>query len=116
MGRQKQPYYFSLKSGGAFALGGVWESWRAPDGNILRTCCLITTGPNDLMAPVHDRMPVIVSPDDYEMWLSGESSNALTLIRPYRAEEMQAWAVSKRVSRSGEEGDDLVCPVCEERI
>lgn len=115
-GRQKQPYYFSLKAGGAFALGGVWESWRAPDGNILRTCCLITTGPNDLMVPVHDRMPVIVSPDDYEMWLAGDSRDALTLIRPYRAEEMQAWPVSKRVSRSGEEGADLVCPIGEERV
>lgn len=113
-GRQKQPYYFSLRSGVPFALGGVWESWQAPDGNILRTCCLITTGPNEIMLPVHDRMPVIVSPDDYEIWLAGESSDALALIRPYRTEEMLAWAVSKRVSRSVEEGADLVCPAGDE--
>lgn len=113
-GRIKQPYYFSMKSGEPFALAGVWESRRAPSGEILRTCCLITTGPNDIMLPVHDRMPVIVSPDDYEMWLAGESSDALTLIRPYGAEKMLAWAVSKRISRSREEGADLVCPAVDE--
>ena len=112
--KQKQPYYFSLKSGEPFALGGVWESWRAPDGNILRTCCLITTGPNEIMQPVHDRMPVIVSPNDYEAWLTGEADDALGLVRPYRTDEMQAWAVSRRVSRSGEEGADLVWPAGDE--
>lgn len=109
-GRQKQPYYFSLKSGEPFALGGVWESWRAPEGAILRTCCLITTGPNDIMLPVHDRMPVIVSPDDYEAWLTGEASAAQALVKPFPTDEMQAWAVSRRVSRSGEEGADLIRP------
>jgi putative SOS response-associated peptidase YedK len=109
-GRQKQPYYFSMKSGEPFALGGLWESWRAADGSILRTCCLITTGPNEIMLPVHDRMPVIVSPDDYEAWLTGEADDALDLVRPYPTDEMQTWAVSKRVSRSSEEGADLVLP------
>jgi putative SOS response-associated peptidase YedK len=109
-GRLKQPYYFSMKSGEPFALGGVWESWRAPDGNILRTCCLITTGPNEIMLPVHDRMPVIISPDNYEAWLSGEADDALDLVRPYPTAGMQKWAVNKRVSRSVEEGPDLVLP------
>lgn len=109
-GWQKQPYYFSMKSGEPFALGGVWETWRAPDGSILRTCCLITTGPNAIMLPVHDRMPVIVSSDDYEAWLTGEANNALDLVRPYPTDKMQTWAVSKRASRSGEEGPDLVLP------
>jgi len=109
-GRQKQPYYFSMKTGEPFALGGVWESWRAPDGRILRTCCLITTEPNEIMLPVHDRMPVIVSPDDCEAWLTGEVDDVLDLVRPYPTDEMQTWAVSKRVSRSSEEGADLVLP------
>ena len=107
-GRVKQPYHFSMKNGAPFALGGVWESWRAPNGDILRTCCLITTEPNAIMTPVHDRMPVIVSPDDYAQWLTGE---AQALVRPYPIEAMQAWAVSRRVSRSGEEGADLINPV-----
>ena len=109
-GRQKQPYFFSLKSGEPFALGGVWESWRAPNGDVLRTCCLITTGPNEIMLQVHDRMPVIVSPNDYAAWLTGEAVDALDLVRPYPPDEMQAWAVNKRVSRSGEEGADLILP------
>ncbi len=109
-GRQKQPYYFSMKSGEPFALGGVWESWRAPNGDVLRTCCLITTGPNEIMLPVHDRMPAIVSPDDYAAWLTGEADDALDLVRPYPPDEMQAWAVNKRVSRAGEEGADLIRP------
>lgn len=109
-GKLKQPYYFSMKDGEPFALGGVWESWRTPDGEILRTCCLITTGPNEIMLPVHDRMPVIVAPDSYEQWLTGESADAQALVKPYSVEDMQAWAVSKRVSRSGEEGADLVKP------
>lgn len=110
-GRVKQPYYFSMKDGTPFALGGVWESWRAPNGDILRTCCLITTAPNEIMMPVHDRMPVIVSPDDYAQWLTGEPVEAQALIKPYPIEDMQAWAVSRRVSRSGEEGADLINPV-----
>ena len=110
-GRIKQPYYFSMKSGEPFALGGVWESWRAPDGSILRTCCLITTGPNDIMLPVHDRMPVIVSPADYGVWLTAEPTDALGLVRPFTADVMQTWAVNTRVSRSVEEGEDLIKPL-----
>ena len=109
-GKQKQPYYFSMKSGEPFALGGLWESWRAPNGDILRTCCLITTEPNEIMLPVHDRMPVIVSPDDYETWLTGEPDNVQALVKPYQTDGMQAWAVSKRVSRASEEGADLIVP------
>lgn len=109
-GKLKQPYYFSMKDSAPFALGGVWESWRTPDGEILRTCCLITTGPNEIMLPVHDRMPVIVSPENYEQWLTGEPADAQALVKPYSVEDMQAWAVSKRVSRSGEEGADLINP------
>ena len=109
-GRQKQPYYFSMKSGEPFALGGVWESWRSPDGDILRTCCLITTGPNEIMLPVHDRMPVIVSPDNYDAWLTGEADDALDWVIPYSTDEMQSWVVNRRVSRSSEEGADLILP------
>lgn len=110
-GRIKQPYYFSMKSGESFALGGVWESWRVPDGSILRTCCLITTGPNDIMLPVHDRMPVIVSPADHDAWLTGEPTDALELVRPFTADVMQTWAVNTRVSWSVEEGTDPIKPL-----
>jgi len=107
-GGKKQPYYFSMADGQPFALGGLWESWKGPDGQILRTCCLITTGPNEVMVPVHDRMPVIVAPDDFETWLTADADTALSLIRPYPAEAMQSWPVDRRVSRSAEEGAGLI--------
>ena len=60
-GKTKQPYYFSLKSGEPMAMAGLWESWKAPDGSVLRTTCVITTRANALMEPIHERMPVIVT-------------------------------------------------------
>jgi len=63
------------------------------------------------MVPVHDRMPVIVAPADFEDWLTGNTDNALSLVRPYPAEAMQSWPVDRRLSRSVEEGADLVSPL-----
>jgi putative SOS response-associated peptidase YedK len=57
----KQPYYISLRSGEPMALGGLWESWRGADGSVLRTCAIVTTGPNGLMASIHERMPLIIA-------------------------------------------------------
>lgn len=108
---KKQPYFFSMKDGAPFALGGIWESWKGPDDEILRTCCLITTGPNEVMEPVHDRMPVIVSPVDYATWLSGDADTVLGLVKPYPSDAMQTWAVDRRVSRSVEEGAGLIEPL-----
>ena len=68
--RIKQPYYISLKSGETMALAGLWESWKAPDGNILRTVCIVTTGANALMRPIHERMPVIIGPEHWQDWLA----------------------------------------------
>lgn len=107
----KQPYYVSLKSGAPMAMGGLWESWRRPDGEILRTCCVITTGPNGVMKPIHDRMPVIIEPEHWQEWLTAPPEVVGDLIAPYTAEAMQAWAVDRRVSRSNEEGPALVAPV-----
>lgn len=68
-GKIKQPYYISLKSGEPLSIAGLWESWRSPEGEILRTTCIITTGPNAVMTPIHDRMPVILRPEDWRAWL-----------------------------------------------
>jgi putative SOS response-associated peptidase YedK len=107
-GKVKQPYYISLKSGETMALGGLWESWKAPDGTILRTVCIITTGPNDVMEAIHDRMPVIVPPDRWQGWLNAPVNEVVSMISPYRAEEMQAWQVSRRVSKTMDDDAGLI--------
>ena len=87
-GKTKQPYYFSFKSGAPLALAGLWESWKAPDGSIVRTACIITTAANALMAPVHDRMPVIVGEADWPDWLGAPSDDVRSVIRPYDANDL----------------------------
>ena len=74
-GKTRQPFYFAQESQAPMALAGLWESWTAPDGTILRTVCLITTEANAVMRPVHDRMPVILAKDVWGQWL-GRSSEA----------------------------------------
>ena len=73
-GKTKQPFYFSLATHELMAMAGLWESWKAPDGSVRRTVCLITTEANDVMKPVHDRMPVFIAPPDWRAWLAGEKS------------------------------------------
>lgn len=107
-GKIKQPYYISLKSGEPMAMGGLWESWKAPDGSILRTVCVVTTSPNTVMEPIHDRMPVIVAPENWQSWLSGMPNDVAGMIAPYRDEELQAWTVSRRVSKTQDDDAGLI--------
>jgi putative SOS response-associated peptidase YedK len=109
-GKAKQPYFISFKSGEPFAMAGLWESWTDPDGKILRTCCVITTAPNDVMVPIHDRMPVIIAPEDWPRWLSGPAEDVQALIRPYQPEAMTAWPVGRRVNKSAENDAALTEP------
>lgn len=107
-GKAKLPHYISFKTGEPLALGGLWESWRSPDGEVLRTCCIITTGPNQVMEPIHDRMPVIVPPDRWQDWLSKPAEEIEALLAPYPAEAMQARPVDKRVSKTNEDNAALI--------
>lgn len=107
-GKIKQPYYFSLESGEQMTVGGIWESWTAPDGTVLRTVCIVTTAANDLMAPIHERMPVIISPEDSQNWLAAPVEAIGGLLEPHRASDLQTWPVSRRMSRTGEEGAELL--------
>ena len=110
-GKIKQPFYFSAVSGTPLALAGVWESWTAPDGTIVRTVCLLTTQANALMAPVHDRMPVIVGKEHWGAWLGDPVENVVALMKPCASENLQAWAVDRRVGRSGEDDAALVVSI-----
>ena len=109
-GKIKQPYYFSAASDTPLALAGLWESWKAPDGAIVRTVCLLTTQANALMAPVHERMPVIVGQNDRAAWLADPAETVTALLRPYAGEDLQSWPVDRRVSRSDEDDAALIAP------
>jgi len=105
-GKLKQPYCISLPE--PFAMAGLWESWKSPDGSILRTCCVITTRPNAVMEPIHDRMPVIIAPADWGRWLSAPVDEVAKLVRPYPADSMLAWPVSRRVSKTVDDDAGLI--------
>ena len=100
----KHPFAFALKSGEPYALAGLWERWQPGEGEALETFTVLTTDPNELMEPVHNRMPVILEPRDYGRWLdsgglaSGDGTRPpIELLRPFPAEKMVAWPVSDRV-------------------
>lgn len=106
---RKQPLYIYLRRERPFALAGLWETWRAPDGGELDTCTILTTTPNELMEPIHNRMPVILHPEDFDDWLhpGQKPDTALHLLRPYPAAEMAAYPVSTHVNNPA--NDDPMC-------
>ena len=107
----KIPMYITLKDGSPFAFAGLWDLWHSPDGRDIRTCTLVTTQPNTLVASIHDRMPVILSADARDMWLDTalqDEQALLPLLAPYPAEEMTARAVSRLVNNPRSEGAELI--------
>lgn len=79
---RKVPFFVQQPDKGHFALAGLWEHWMGADGSELETATLMTIAPNAELATIHDRMPVIIAPEDYETWLTGEAEDAVKLIRP----------------------------------
>lgn len=112
-GKTKQPYAITVKDAEVIAFAGLWERWKEPprrdtlfgdagtaaSGEWLETYTILTTDPNEVMEPIHDRMPVIVAEKDYERWLEpGDPARPpLDLLRPYPAEAMRAWKVGAAV-------------------
>jgi putative SOS response-associated peptidase YedK len=95
----KQPYYIRMEDDSPFAFAGLWESWK--NGSEVRSTTIITTDANDVVAPIHNRMPVILHPEDYGLWLDpdfDEKEPLTTLLKPYPAEAMEAYPVSRRVN------------------
>jgi putative SOS response-associated peptidase YedK len=114
----KQPWYISPTREPCFAMAGLFEAWRPPgskeDDNWLLTCCIITTEANALMAPIHDRMPVMVAPEHWAAWLARgqQDPQALApLMHGLPEGGMQAWPVDRRVGRASEEGENLITPL-----
>lgn len=108
-----EPWAFRRADGAPFAVAGLWETWTAPDGSEIETCALITTSPNDVVAAVHDRMPVIVPRSDYARWLDPTSNGAgvVGLLVPFPSGEMVAHRVSPRVGDVRHDDPDLLEPL-----
>jgi putative SOS response-associated peptidase YedK len=110
----KQPMWIGLKSRRPFAFAGLWEQWQPPDGAVIESCTIITTTPNDLMAPIHNRMPVILAPPSYDQWLDPafqhiEPLNAL--LRPYPSEEITVCPVSTLVNNPRHDAPECLEPL-----
>jgi putative SOS response-associated peptidase YedK len=113
-GSRKQPYFIHMHDDRPFAFAGLWEAWQAPDGSPLESCTLLTTEPNDLVEPIHNRMPVILAEDDYASWLDSavqEPQQLAPLLRPFPAGEMTAYPIGTYVNSP--KNDD---PRCIERV
>jgi putative SOS response-associated peptidase YedK len=111
--KKKQPFYIRMKDGQPFAFAGLWERWHPPDGKEVETFTIITTEPNDLMRTIHDRMPVILHPKDFEAWLNPgieDAQRLAHLLRPFPAENMEARPVSARVNSPKNDGPQCLEP------
>jgi putative SOS response-associated peptidase YedK len=97
--KSKHPFAFALKSRQPYAFAGLWERWQPRDGEPLETFTILTTDPNSLVEPMHDRMPAILEPSEYPRWLDTNEPERppIDLLRPYPIEKMVAWRVSDRV-------------------
>jgi len=109
-GKEKQPYSFGMIDDSVFAFAGLWERWRDPAGESIETCTILTTKPNSLVANVHDRMPVILKLEDYDLWLDTGMTNVAFVadcLQPFDPRLMKKYPVSTRVNRA--ENDDQEC-------
>jgi putative SOS response-associated peptidase YedK len=114
--RTKQPVFIRFEDKRPFAFAGLWEIWNSPDGSEIRSCTIITTQPNALLQPIHNRMPVILPPETYQEWLSREErlpEKLNHLLTPFPPEEMVAYPVSKMVNSPQVDSPELIRPVNE---
>lgn len=111
--KTKTPYFIHMKDRKPFAFAGLWDEWHSPDGDSVRTCTIITTEPNQLMSTLHNRMPVILHPDDYQQWLDPTPQTPdklLHLIKPFPADAMAAYPVSTLVNKPANDRPECVVP------
>ena len=110
-GRARRPMRFAMRSGEPFAFAGLWSVWTDPQGNRVPSYTIITTTANDLLRPIHDRMPVILPRDLEEFWLdrSVDDAEALgSILAPYPSDAMEAYAVSPLVNSAANDGPEVV--------
>ena len=106
----KTPYAIARADGDPMAFAGVWEGWRSPEGDILRTFAIVTTNANAQMSVLHERMPVILETGDWPVWLGEQSGDPAILLRPSPDDILSLWRVDKRVGNVRNDGPDLLVP------
>jgi putative SOS response-associated peptidase YedK len=113
-GGKKQPYFFRMRDERPFGFAGLWEKWRDADGQVLETCTILTTEANEVLRPVHDRMPVILHSEDYDLWLDEDARQQdlrKDLLRPYTSAEMVSYPVGTAVNSTNNQGAELIRPL-----
>jgi len=113
-GKTKQPYCFEVGEGELFAFAGLWDRWTNPQGEAIESCTIWTTTPNSLVAHIHDRMPVILRPDNYDLWLDPAFRNMASvseMLKPFEATMMRSYPVSTRVNQVLNDDADCAKPV-----
>jgi len=111
VGKRKQPWYIQLQDGGVFGFGGLWERWRSLDGELIESCAIVTVPANEAMAAVHDRMPLILAPENYDAWLAPGQSRPAELLQPYPSERLRLYPVSTLVNRPGNDAPACCQPL-----
>ena len=110
----KQPFCFEVNDGELFAFAGLWDGWKDSKGEWVKTCSILTTTPNAMTSPVHDRMPVILDPSSYDLWLDPGMQNVAAicdLLKPYDARFMRCYPVSTRINHTANDDESCARPV-----
>jgi putative SOS response-associated peptidase YedK len=110
-GKAKQPYWVKPLSAGPVAFAGLWETWSDRDGGEIDSGCIVTTSANATLQPIHARMPVIIPPEKFGVWLSGETEEAMALLQPAPDDLLEAYQVSDRVNKADADDPGLLLPV-----
>lgn len=110
---KKQPFFFSLRDERVFGFAGLWDRWKGEGGKVIESCTILTTESNEVLLPVHERMPVILHPETYDEWLNTDTDTRAMeslkeLLRPYPSSEMTAYPVSARVNSPRNQGEELI--------
>lgn len=107
-GKNKQPYAIAMADDAPFALAAIWESWRNANGEDFRTFAVITCEPNEMMATIHDRMPVVLAPEDYMRWLDLDDPDPRDLMKPFPSELMKMWPIGRKVGSPRNNTPDIL--------
>jgi putative SOS response-associated peptidase YedK len=112
--KKKQAYHIGMKDGGLFAFAGLWDRWKGPEGNPIESCTILTTEANALVKDIHDRMPVILNPNEYDLWLDPgitDPGRVADLLQPFNARQMRVYPVNSSVNSVKNDG-----PECAEEV